>query len=263
MIPIKTSSEIEKMRTVCQIAATVLDKLVRMVAPGVSTYELDQAGRELISSFGSESACYNYQSGSRRFPAYTCISVNEEVVHGIGRADRFLVPHDCVSIDVCVRYNGFIGDNARTVCAGTPSRDNQRLIECTEAALYKGIEMARAGNYVNDISRAIQRCLESSNLSVVRDFVGHGVGRSIHEEPKIPNYCDPHEPLNPKQKLKAGMTLAIEPIACLGSYQTQLASDGWTALTVDRKPSAHFEHTVLITDHGPEILTVPKNNFSI
>lgn len=254
MIPIKNAQEIKLMKEACFIAAFVLDKMCESVKPGMSTYDLDQLGKKLIEEMGARSACYNYKVGSRFYPAYTCISVNEEVVHGIG-TNRILQSDDSVSIDVSVVYNNFVGDNARTVPLEDVNEEVRKLIRTTEMALSKGIEQARVGNQVGDISAAIQEFVEASGYSVVRDFVGHGVGRSMHEEPQIPNFGR----RNTGPKLKSGMTLAIEPMVNMGTYEIKYAKDGFTALTKDGKPSAHFEHTVLITDQGPEILTFSKN----
>lgn len=255
MIPIKNDLEILKMREACSIAATVLERMCTYAEEGMTTYDLDQYGKELIETFGAKSACFNYKSSTTSpFPSYTCLSVNEEVVHGIGTMKRMLKAGDIVSIDVSIVYNEFIGDNARTIPIGQVSEEVSKLLEVTEEALATGINQAIPGARVGDISHSIQKHVESRGFSIVRDFVGHGVGRSIHEEPQIPNYGRPH--LGPK--LKQGMTLAIEPMVNLGKYPIEFASDGWTALTKDRLPSAHFEHTVLISENQPEILTIPK-----
>ena len=254
MITIKNSAEIQKMREVCLIAANVLEKLCARVAPGVNTYDLDQFGKELMEGYGASSACYNYVLGQRRFPAHTCISVNEELIHGIGILKRVLRPGDIVTLDVCVSYNGFIGDNARTLAVGQVVEEVAGLLQATEGALYHAIKSARPGNRVGDISNAVQRYIESRNMSIVRDFVGHGVGVSMHEEPQIPNFGDKGR----GDKLVPGMTLAIEPMVNLGRPDVEIAENGWTALTCDRKSSAHFEHTVLITPLGSEILTIPE-----
>jgi len=254
MIPIKTEAEILIMRESCRIAAFVLEQIIEKVAPGVSAYDLDQYGKELFESCGAKSACYDYRVGNRRFPAYTCLSVNEEVVHGIGRPDRKLALGDTITVDVCALYEGFIGDNARTVAVGPVSDEVQFLLRSTEESLHQAIKQARPGNRVGDISSATQKYVEQRNLSIVRDFVGHGVGRSMHEEPQIPNFGKP----GTGKKLKPGMTLAIEPMVNLGSSEVEIARDGWTAITRDRRRSAHFEHTVLIVDDGAEILTLTK-----
>lgn len=255
MIPIKCEEEIVKMREACQIAAQVLDKLCSKVAPGVNTYDIDQTGKELIASFGAQSACFNYQVGKRSFPAYTCLSVNEEIVHGIGSMKRVLRVGDNITIDVVVLYNGFVGDNARTILIKPVSEEMEYLVTSTEAALFQGIKQARSGNRVGDISNSVQKFVEARDLAIVRDFVGHGIGRLMHEEPQIPNYGTKGTGI----QLRSGMTLAIEPMVNLGKPEIEVGPDGWTALTRDRKPAAHFEHTVLITDKGPEILTIAKN----
>ena len=253
MIPIKSPAEIERMRASCRIAATVLDALKAHAKEGVTTYELDQIARNLMMEHGAASACYNYQVGSRRFPSHTCISVNEEVVHGIASMKRTLRNGDIVALDVVVVHQGYIGDNACTVRIGTVAPEADLLLKVTEEALYEGIRYAVAGKRVGDISQAVQRYVESRGFSVVRDFVGHGVGRSMHEEPQIPNFVD--RPIKRTAELKPGMTLAIEPMVNMGRPDTQVLADGWTVVTRDKKPSAHFEHTVLITPGEPEILT--------
>lgn len=255
MIPIKSPAEIERMREACRIAADILEALKAHAREGVTTYELDQIARNLMMEAGATSACYNYQVGSRRFPSHTCISVNEEVVHGIASMKRVLRSGDVVALDVVVVRQGYIGDNACTVRIGTVSPEAERLLRVTEEALYEGIRQAVPGRRVGDISQAIQRYVESHGLSVVREFVGHGVGRSMHEEPQIPNFVD--RPIRRTAELKPGMTLAIEPMVNLGRADTRVLSDGWTVVTRDKRPSAHFEHTVLVTSGEPEILTRP------
>lgn len=255
MIPIKNEKEIQKMREACQVAAKVLDQMCKNAKAGMSTYELDKLGKQLIEDLGAESACFNYQVGNKRYPAYTCISVNEEVVHGIGNAKRILKEGDIVSIDVSIVYDGFVGDNAKTVPIGKINEEKDKLLKVAEESLYKGIAQAKTGKRVGDISAAIQEYVEKNGFSVVRDFVGHGIGRSMHEEPQIPNFGRKDSgPL-----LKSGMILAIEPMVNAGGYAVEYAEDDWTAITKDRKPSAHFEHTVLITEKEPEILTISKN----
>jgi methionyl aminopeptidase len=240
------------MRESCTVAATVLARLKEQVRPGITTYDLDQIGRDLIASLGARSACYGYQLQSRRFPAYTCLSVNEEVVHGIGSLKRILRDGDCIALDVVVEYNGYIGDNAITVPVGAIAPRTAELLKVTEEALQIGIKQAVTGNRIGDISYAVQTYVESHGFSVVREMVGHGVGRSMHEEPQIPNYGR----RNSGEKIKPGMTLAIEPMVNLGRYEVRTLADGWTIVTKDGSPSAHFEHTVLTTDSGPEILTI-------
>jgi methionyl aminopeptidase len=254
MIPVKNSAEILKMRAACEVAATVLYKVIQLVEPGVTTYDLDQAGKRFIQELGAKSACFNYRNGSKIYPGYLCISVNEEVVHGIGTMKRIIQPGDVVSVDVVINLDGFIGDNAQTIIVGDVTDEIRFLVEETKKSLDHGIRFAKAGGRVGDISNAVQTYIESRGLAIVRDFVGHGVGRSMHEEPQIPNYGRKGD----GKRLKPGMTLAIEPMVNLGSPGVRVLSDGWTAVTVDGKPSAHFEHTVLITEDGPEILTLPK-----
>jgi methionyl aminopeptidase len=254
MIPIKNKEGIARMRESCAIAALVLKQLKELVRPGITTYDLDQAARDFIAQHGARSACYGYQIGSRRFPAYTCLSVNEEVVHGIGSLKRILKDGDVVSLDVVIEYNGYIGDNATTVPLGVVSPQVAELLKVSEDALYLGIKQATVGNRIGDISHAIQTYVESHGFGVVRDLVGHGVGVSMHEEPQIPNFGRK----NSGAKIKPGMTLAIEPMVNLGTYRTKTLGDGWTIVTGDGSPAAHFEHTVLTTENGPEILTIPK-----
>lgn len=254
MIPIKNPEAIRRMRESCSIAATVLAKMKEQVRPGITTYDLDQIGRDLIASFGARSACYGYQLQSRRYPAYTCLSVNEEVVHGIGSFKRILRDGDIISLDVVVEYNGYIGDNATTVPVGAIAPRTAELLKITEEALAIGIQQAQVGNRIGDISHAVQTFVEGHGFGVVREMVGHGVGRAMHEEPQIPNFGRK----NTGEKIKPGMTLAIEPMVNLGTYRVRTLSDGWTVVTSDSSPSAHFEHTVLTTDSGPEILTIPK-----
>jgi methionyl aminopeptidase len=254
MIPIKNPDAIKRMRESCTIAATVLARLKEQVRPGITTYDLDQIGRDLIASFGARSACHGYQLHSRRYPAYTCLSVNEEVVHGIGSLKRILRDGDIISLDVVVEYNGYIGDNAITVPVGAIAPRTAELLKVTEEALQVGIRQATVGNRIGDISHAVQSYVEARGFSVVREMVGHGVGREMHEEPQIPNFGRK----GTMEKIKAGMTLAIEPMVNLGRYEVKTLPDGWTIVTRDASPSAHFEHTVLTTDSGPEILTIPR-----
>jgi len=253
MIALRSEMEIRSIRDACRIAAQVLDKVCAKVAPGVTTYDLDQAAKHFMAELGAESACFNYKVGSRRFPAYTCLSVNEEVVHGIGSMRRVLRPGDIISVDIAVRYKGWIGDTARTVALGPVAPEVQRLLDTTQEALKAGIAQARLGHRIGDIAHAIQSLVEGRGMSVVREFVGHGVGRTMHEPPQVPNFGKP----NTLEKLRPGMCIAIEPMVNLGRPDIEYADDHWTAITRDRKPSAHFEHTVHITAAGPEIMTLP------
>ncbi|MFM7210258.1 MAG: type I methionyl aminopeptidase [Verrucomicrobiota bacterium] len=253
MIDLKSAEELGGMRAACAAAARVLRDLSSLVVPGVTTAGLDQAAKGLMLRHGCESACYGYVVNRLTYPGHICVSVNDEVVHGIGSASRVIREGDLVSLDVVVRREGFIGDNARTVLVGEVAPAARRLCQDTEKALLAGIAAARAGNRVGDISAAIQSVLTPGGYGIVRDFVGHGVGRKMHEEPQIPNFGK----AGSGPKLLSGMTLAIEPMVNLGTHKIVMASDGWTARTADGKPSAHFEHTVLVTEDGPEILTLP------
>jgi len=255
MIQIKNSAEIEGMRKACRVAADVLDEMIPAVAPGISPWELDQLGKQLIEKHGATSACYRYRSGRLVFPAYTCLSVNEEIVHGIGRPEKRLHIGDIVSLDISVVFEGWVGDNARTVAVGPLQDKVERLVTVTREAFYKGMEWARKGNHVGDISYAVQRHAEAAGFGIVREFVGHGVGRGMHEEPQIPNYG--YRGRGPR--LAPGMTICIEPMVTLGSPSISIGEDGWVALTRDGKPASHHENTVLVTDGEPEILTVPSS----
>lgn len=254
MILLKDRDAIARMRESCAVAAEVLHQLKALVRPGISTFELEQAGRQLIADHGARSADYGYQVGSRRFPAHTCLSVNEEVVHGIGSLKRILKEGDVVSLDITVEYNGYIGDNAVTVPVGEISPRVGELLRTTVEALEVGIKQAQVGNRIGDISHAIQSYVEARGFGVVRDLVGHGVGRAMHEEPQIPNFGR----RGTGERIRPGMTLAIEPMVNLGTHRVRTLADGWTVVTLDGLPSAHFEHTVLTTERGPEILTVPR-----
>jgi methionyl aminopeptidase len=249
MIILKNERELELMRATGTVAANVLDDVATFITPGRTTREIDEFAAERIKGCGARSAFLGY----RKYPCCVCISVNEQVVHGLA-GERRVQFGDIVSLDVGVIYNGFIGDNARTVPVGGCDLPTQKLIDVTEKALYEGISRAVPGNRVVDISRAIQKCVESNGFSVVREFVGHGVGRSMHEEPQVPNFVDGKT----SPKLRPGMTIAIEPMVNAGGATVKVLSDGWTVVTQDGLPSAHFEHTVLITESEPEILTWPE-----
>jgi len=237
------------MRPACAVAAKVLEEITAFIKPGVTTRQVDEFAAKCIKQHGAKSAFLGY----RKYPCHTCISVNEEVVHGLA-SDRELHFGDIVSVDVGVFYKGFVGDTARTVAVGGCGVAAQRLMDITERALYEGIAATVPGNRVTDISRAIQNYVESNGFSVVREFVGHGVGRSMHEEPQVPNFVDSKS----SQKLRPGMTLAIEPMVNAGRPNVKILKDGWTVVTQDGLLSAHFEHTVLITEGEPEILTCPE-----
>ena len=248
MIILKSERDLDAMRPACHVARTVLDEVSDFIQPGRTTREIDQFAASRIKHYGARSAFLNY----RKYPCYICISVNDEVVHGLAN-ERRVDFGDIISLDVGVMYNGFIGDNARTVAVGGCSVEAQRLMDVTERALYEGIAQARPGNCVDDISRAIQTCVQANGYSVVKEFVGHGVGRSMHEEPQVPNFVEG----KPSPKLRPGMTLAIEPMVNAGSPEVKILKDGWTVVTKDGQLSAHFEHTVLVTEGEPEIMTCP------
>jgi methionyl aminopeptidase len=253
MIPIKDREGIARMREACAIAAKVLDSLKPLVRPGITTMDLEEAGRAEIARHGARSACYGYQHGSRRYPAYTCISVNEEVVHGIPSFKRVLREGDIVSLDIVLEYNGYVGDNAFTVPVAPVAPGILKLLRVTREALDLGVRAAQVGNRIGDISSTIQAHVEGHGFSVVRDMVGHGVGVAMHEPPEIPNFGRK----GTGEKIRPGMTLAIEPMVNLGGFATRVLPDGWTVVTKDGSPAAHFEHTVLTTEKGPEILTIP------
>ncbi len=252
MIYIKTKKEIDFIRESCKIVAETLRLVAKNVRPGISTSELDRIAEEYILSNNAIAAFKGYsQAGSINFPASVCISIDDEVVHGIP-SERILKEGEIVSIDVGVLKNGYYGDGAITVGVGEVSADKRKLLEVTEKSLYLGIEAAKVNNRVHDISFAVQRHVESNGFSVVKELCGHGVGKYLHEDPQIPNYGI----RGTGPKLKKGMTLAIEPMVNAGTYKVKTARDGWTVVTEDGLPSAHFEHTILISNGSPEILTV-------
>ncbi len=253
-IVIKTSEEIELMREAGRCAAEVLEHVSQHVVPGISTWKLDQIAKTSIDKLGAKSSAYGYGGPKNSFPSYICISLNDQVVHGIGKKDVILKEGDIVSLDVALSYKGFVGDNTVTVGVGSIDKKVQNLLKVTEEALYQGIHQAVEGNHVGDISWAIQSYGEKHRLGIVRELVGHGVGRSMHEEPQIPNVGCAHK----GPVLKAGMTIAIEPMFTLGLPVLRTLEDGWTVVTCDGSFSAHFEHTILITKDLPEILTIIK-----
>lgn len=248
MIILKSERDLEAMRPACAVAAAVLNEVSAFIQPGVTTKQVDEFAGSRIKHYGAKSAFLGY----RKYPCQICISINDQVVHGLA-GPRQLRFGEIVSLDVGVIYNGFIGDTARTVSVGGCSVIAQRLMDVTEKALHEGIAQAMPGKRVLDISRAIQKYVEGNEFSVVREFVGHGVGRSMHEEPQIPNFVDGKS----SPKLRPGMTLAIEPMVNAGRPEVKILNDGWTVVTQDGSLSAHFEHTVLITEAEPEILTWP------
>jgi methionyl aminopeptidase len=248
VIVIKSKNEIAIMREAGQIAAETLEMLREQVQPGVSTAELDALAHTFITQRNALPTFMGY----RGFPASICTSINEQVVHGIPSKKVVLKEGDIISIDVGATFKGFVGDAAATFAVGKVSDTAQRLMEATQGALMAGVAQARAGKYLDDISGAIQDYAEARGFSVVREYVGHGVGRAMHEEPQIPNYRQGKR----GPQLKPGMTLAIEPMVNAGVWQTRTLRDKWTVVTKDGKLSAHFEHTVAVTDGEPEILTL-------
>ncbi len=252
MIPLKSIEEIELIRESSRIVADVLKIVGGYIQPGKTTLELDKVAEDFIRSMGGEPAFKGYGWDKRNlFPATLCTSVDSEVVHGIP-GKRVLKNGDLLSIDVGVKKNGFYGDGACSFAIGEVSAEKQRLMRVTQESLVKGIEQAVAGNRVHDISNAVQKHVESNGFSVVRDLVGHGVGRKLHEEPSVPNFGE----AGTGAVLKDGMTLAIEPMVNAGTWQVKVAKDGWTVFTVDGRPSAHFEHTIAIVNGKAEILTL-------
>ncbi len=246
MIVLKSEDEIKRMAEACRIVAEVLEGIGKDVSPGVMTKELDEYAESYILSKGARPAFKGY----RGYPASVCTSINEQVVHGIPSSRR-LRDGDIISIDIGVQYKGFYGDAAVSFPVGSVNAQSKKLLSVTEKALEAGMNKSIAGNNLSDISSAIQECVESEGFSVVRNFVGHGIGRELHEEPQIPNFGRPGE----GPKLVPGMTLAIEPMVNAGSWEVIILNDGWTAVTKDKSLSAHFEHTVAITKNGISILT--------
>lgn len=252
MIYIKTKKEIDFIRESCRIVAETLRLVANNIRPGIATIELDRIAEEYISSNNAKAAFKGYsQAGSYDYPASLCVSIDDEVVHGIP-GERVLKDGEIVSIDVGVLKNGYYGDAALSVAVGEISEEKKNLLDVTEKSLYEGIKEARLNNRVHDISSAIQNYVEAKGFAIVKDLCGHGVGKYLHEEPAVPNYGVK----GTGAKLKKGMTIAIEPMVNAGTYKVRTGKDGWTVLTEDGSPSAHFEHTVLISNGSAEILTV-------
>ena len=245
-IPIKDAAGIVGMRASCRLARKILEELVLRLEPGRTTGEVDEWAGQVINQYGARSAFFGY----RKFPGQLCISVNEEVVHGIG-GPRRLAYGDVVKLDVGILLNGWVGDTATTVGLGAITPARQKLLERTQASLHAGIQKARSGARLGEISHAVETTVKAAGYSVVKEFVGHGVGRKLHEEPQIPNFGR----ANSGPILQPGMTLAIEPMVNEGIDEVRILKDGWTAVTADRRDSAHFEHVILITEGDPEILT--------
>ncbi|MBI4668453.1 MAG: type I methionyl aminopeptidase [Elusimicrobia bacterium] len=249
VINVKSKREIAKIRQACRIAAATLAELVKIVKPGVSTAMIDEAAQDFLSRYpGARAAFYGY----RGFPGHVCVSINAEVVHGVPRKNRIVREGDLVSLDWGVSYDGFFGDCAATAAAGRISESAERLVALTRQCLDRAINVVKPGAAVGDIGHAIQSHAQSNGANVIRDYVGHGIGRSLHEEPAIPNWGEPGK----GARLIAGMTIAVEPMVTLGSGAVQTDGDGWTAKTKDNALTAHFEHTLLVTDEAAEILTL-------
>ena len=249
MIVCRSAAELEKMRAAGRLVGEVLTALTPSVVPGVTTAELDEVAEKMITDAGAIPAFKGYHG----YPATICSSINEEVIHGIPSGQRVLREGDILSIDVGASLEGYFGDSAITLPVGHVSEEAARLLTVTEEALYKAIEVARPGGRVSDIGHAVQKHVEAYGFSVVREFVGHGIGQKMHEEPQVPNYGEAGR----GPRLAEGMVLAIEPMVNAGKPAVKVLSDGWTAVTRDHRRSAHFEHTIAVTEHGPEVLTLP------
>ncbi|MBQ2677044.1 MAG: type I methionyl aminopeptidase [Clostridia bacterium] len=249
MIVLKTARELKLMREAGRISAKALQLVGEAVQPGVTTHQLDQIAYKYILSQGAKPGFLNYGG----FPASACISINNEVIHGIPSKSRVIQNGDIVSVDLGAVFEGYNGDNAATFAAGDVSPEAKRLIDVTRESLYEGIKMAQVGGRIGDISSAIQQYVEARGYSVVRQFVGHGVGACLHESPEVPNFGTKGRGV----RLMPGMTLAIEPMINQGKPDVRTLSDGWTVVTADSGLSAHFEHSIAITDNGPVILTTP------
>lgn len=247
MITIKSSREIDLMKQAGRIVALAHQEIKNHIKPGVSTYELDQIVERVIRNNGATPSFKGYGG----FPGSACTSINEQVVHGIPSEDVVLQDGDMISVDIGANYKGYHGDSAWSYTVGTVSEEVQKLMDVTKASLFEGLKQAKAGNRLSDISHAIQVYAEQFNYGVVREFVGHGIGKMLHEDPQVPNFGLPGK----GPRLKKGMTLAIEPMINMGRKEVKVLQDNWTTITIDGKVSAHYEHTILITDDEPVILT--------
>ena len=255
MVTIKSKKEIELMREACKVVALTHNEIEKSIKPGMTTAELDQIVEKTMKKYGAISAEKGYNPGIKGVPPYpasACISINDEVIHGIPSKKRIIQDGDIVSVDLVALKNGFHGDAARTYLVGNVSKDAKRLVEVTKQAFYEGIKYAKKGNRIGDVSHAIGEYVKSQGYSVVREFEGHGIGRSMHEAPEIPNYGKAGRGI----RLEPGMTLAIEPMVIQGSPNILELDDGWTIITEDGSLSAHYENTILITENEPEVLTI-------
>ena len=251
-VTIKSEREIELMRQAGKYIAMAHAELEKEVKPGMSTYQIDKIGEEIIRSYGCIPTCLGYEG----YPASLCISVNDEVVHGIPRKDRFVENGDIVSLDFCLSYKGYQSDAARTIAIGEISKEAQQLIDVTKQSFFEGIKFAKAGNHLNDVSKAIGAYAAKFNYGIVRDLVGHGIGTHLHEDPQIPNFAQKRRGI----RLVPGMTLAIEPMITMGRPEVCWLDDDWTVVTRDGSLSAHYENTILITEGEPRILSLTCDN---
>jgi methionyl aminopeptidase len=251
MIVLKNKEEIEKIRYSCSVVVDVLMTLSQKVEPGISTYELDKIAEEMAIKNGAKPAFKGY----RDYPGSVCFAINQEVVHGIPSKKKIVKEGDILGMDFGIYKDGYYGDSAITVAVGEVSNEATSLLKITKESLYIGIEQARPKNNLYDVSSAIQDHVEKNGYSIVRTFVGHGIGASLHEDPQVPNFVPKNSSWSKGGKLKPGMVLAIEPMVNVGSPDVKILKDGWTAVTIDGELSAHFEHTVAITENGPDILT--------
>ena len=249
-VTIKSEHEIELMREAGRTLSIVHQEMEKIIRPGISTMDINRKGEEVIRSYDCIPSFLNYQG----YPASICVSVNDEVVHGIPSKKRILKEGDIVSLDAGVIYKGYHSDAARTHGVGQISEENQRLIDVTRQSFFEGIKFAKAGNHLFEISKAVQDYAEANGYGVVRDLVGHGVGENLHEDPQIPNY----KPIGRGMKLRPGMTLAIEPMINMGTWEVWVLEDDWTVVTQDSLNSAHYENTILITEGEPELLSYPE-----
>ena len=249
-ISIKSATEIEKMKEAGRILAIVHEELEKFIQPGISTWDIDQKGYDIIKSFGCTPSFLNYDG----YPASICVSIDDEVVHGIPNKKHILREGSIVSLDAGVIYEGYHSDAARTHAVGQISPEAQKLIDVTRESFFEGMKFAKAGNHLHDISKAIQQHVEKNGFSVVRDLVGHGIGKNLHEEPEVPNY----KTIGRGPKLVPGMTLAVEPMVNAGGYDIWWLEDDWTVVTQDGSLSAHYENTILITEDEPVILSLQK-----
>jgi len=249
-VTIKSEKEIELMRESGRILSLVHTELAKMIQPGISTMDIDKKCRQVIREFGCIPSFLDYEG----YPAAVCVSVNEEIVHGIPRKDHIIKDGDIVSLDCGVIYKGYHSDAARTIPVGNVKPEYQKLIDVTKQSFFEGLKYAKAGNHISDISGAIQDYCEAFGYTLVRELVGHGVGKDLHEDPQVPNFRTGRKGM----KLQAGMTIAVEPMVNFGTQEIIWLDDGWTVITADKLPSAHYENTILITDGEPELLTIER-----